>query len=184
MTTTAATFTIPGTEGIANAYADMRQHRVAPLVARDWLIDQVRAVTRDDIAQQVEQNHGAPAAAPATIDERTIQEIYRTLTLAVAVYNRQRGRVTAFEHIATESGVAAINRAAVARATRTNDTERALLIFPPHIDTVRVSKARNVHYVAGILRIGTQVRAISARFLVTGRGTASVRLTHFEVLTP
>lgn len=183
MTTTAA-YTVPGTDGIAHAYAEMRHHHIAPLVARDWLVDQVHAIARDDIDQQVDRNHGAPAAAPAASDEHTIREIYRALTHAVAVYNRQRGRATALDHVATDSGVAAINRAAVARTTRTNDTERALLIFPPHIDTFQIGKTRRVIYVSGILRIGTQVRAISARFLSTGQGVARVRLTHFDVLIP
>lgn len=179
--TNAATFTVPGSEAIAAAYADMREHGVAPLIARDWLIEQVAAAARNDINQQVERNHGAPAEIPTTVDARVRREIDRTLRIAVAVYNRQRSRVTAVDHIATEAGAAAINRAAVARTARTTDTDRAILL-EPRVDTIQLPHDRAVHYVAAVLTIGPRARAISAR--LTSKGANTVRITHFDVLMP
>lgn len=179
--TKSAAFTVPGTEGIAAAYAEMRDLGITPLVARDWLTEQVADAARDDIAQQVERNHDAPAEAPVTVDVRMRREIDRAIRTAVAVYNRQRSRVTALDHIASEEGAAAINRAAIARQTRTNDTARAILI-EPRVDTIQLNKSEAVHYVAAVLRIGTRARAISAR--LTSHSKAGVRLTHFDVLMP
>lgn len=178
---TSPTFTVPGAEGIAAAYAEMRHYGVTPLVASDWLTEQIEATAHQDIAQQVERNHGAPAERPVTVDARVRLEIDRAINVAVAVYNRQRSRVTNLDQIATEAGAAAINRAAVARQTRTNDTDRATLI-EPRVDTVQVTPHMAVHYVAAVLTIGPRARAISARF--TSNGKNGVRLTHFDVLMP
>lgn len=161
--TKSAAFTIPGTEAIGSAYAEMRNLGVTPLVARDWLIEQVADAARADIAQQVERNYAAPAEDSMITDDQLVRrEIDRALNIAVAVYNRQRGRVTALDHIASEKGAAAINRAAVTRQIRTNDTARAILL-EPRVDTIQTTKTQTVHYVVAVLRIGTRARAISAR---------------------
>lgn len=176
------TFTTPGAEAVAAAYGEMRDLGVSPLVARDWLTEQVSAAARDDIAQQVERNDATPAASePVTVDKRVRREIDRALHLGVAVYNHQRSRVTALDFLATESGAAAINRAAVVRRLRTSDTDRAVLL-EPKIDTIQISNSQLVHYAAAVIRVGPRARAISARF-TSDRATA-VRLTHFDVLMP
>ena len=64
---TSPTFTVPGAEGIAAAYAEMRHYGVTPLVASDWLTEQIEATAHQDIAQQVDRNHGAPAERPVTV---------------------------------------------------------------------------------------------------------------------
>lgn len=180
-----AALAIPGAEGIAAAYADMLECNLAPLVARDWLIDQVRAIARDDILEQVERNYGTPAvatAAPATLEERTAREIDRVIKVAVAVYNRQRGRVTVIDHIATATGAAAINRVAAIRAARSGDTDRAVLVTPLHVDTIQVRSRDAAHYVCAMLRIGGRVRALSARLESKTYRHPTVRLTDFNVL--
>lgn len=179
--TKSAAFTVPGTEAIAAAYAEMRDLGVTPLVARDWLIEQVADAARADIAQQVERNYAAPVEVSITDDQLVRREIDRALNIAVAVYNRQRGRVTALDHIASEVGAAAINRAAAARRIRTNDTDRAILL-EPRVDTIQTAKNETVHYAVAVLRIGTRARAISAR--LTSGSKKGVRLTHFDVLMP
>ncbi|WP_193746914.1 hypothetical protein, partial [Dietzia sp. UCD-THP] len=84
---TSPTFTVPGAEGIAAAYAEMRHYGVTPLVTSDWLTEQIEATAHQDIAQQVDRNHGAPAERPVTVDARVRREIDRAINVAVAVYN-------------------------------------------------------------------------------------------------
>ena len=102
--TTSPAYVIPGAEGIAAAYADMRRYNVAPLAASDWLIEQVKDAARDDIAQQLERNNGAPAQEPPTVADLVLRQIYRTIGVALAVYNNQRSRVTDTPAVSTEAG--------------------------------------------------------------------------------
>ncbi|MFE5117418.1 hypothetical protein ACWIFB_17210 [Dietzia sp. NPDC055340] len=182
---TSPAYVIPGAEGIAAAYADMRRYNVAPLAASDWLIEQVKDAARDDIAQQLERNHGAPAEESPNVADLVLRQIYRAIGVALAVYNNHRSRVTDMDHIATPQGAAAINRAAVARKVRTNDTHRAIFEYTPDIDTVENGK-ETIYYVSGVIYIGPRVRALTARFTsTTNAPTAhSVTLTHFDVLLP
>lgn len=180
--TAAPAFIIPGSEGIAAAYAEMRAHQVSPLVACDWLLDQVHAATRDDVADQLARNNGAPAQKATEPGAAVTNEIRRIVRMAVAVYNQQRPHISLVDHIATPQGAAAINRAAVARQIRTNDTQRAMLQEPLDLDTVQVNRAQAHHYVAGVIQIENRARAISAR--LTSKRGKNVRLTHFDVLMP
>lgn len=171
-----ATFSTPGLDEVRAAYSVQRDHGVSPLVAMDWITELTRDVVRDDLAAQLARNagrgaepHHADVAAIARPDQREVNRLVQT---AVSVYNGRRSRVTEVDQIATRSGAAAINRAAVLRRSLAPNEDRLAVLAALDIDEVVINGSGGRRfYVAAVLRIGDRARAASAVIVRTGKET-------------
>ena len=181
--TTTARLITPGLDDTRAAYESIRALGVDPHTAADWLRDHVRTVTRDDLATQLDRNHGR-ANTTATVTDPHALAMVRALRTAVKVYNRSRPRLTVVDQIATESGAAAVNRAAVLRQVRTPSEGPAFL---GRYNIQRNGTAATLHgyEIAGRLHIsGGAVRAFIATFTTGDKPRGMLRLADFRVILP
>lgn len=180
--TTKTQFITPGLDDTRAAYEGIRALDVDPHSAADWIASHVRELVRNDLAAQIARpvRRTVPTeVAPDPIDRK----VRRALQVAVKVYNRSRPRLTIIEDTATQSGAAAVNRAAVLRQIHTPGEGPAVL-GRQDARPIRLQKTITGWEVAARLHIpGGTVRAVTATFQSTSN-TGAVRLSDFRVILP
>ncbi|MDN5724049.1 MAG: hypothetical protein L0H20_13825 [Corynebacterium sp.] len=186
MTTTVQQFITPGLDDVRAGYEHLRVLGVDATTAADWLADHIQTVIRDDLTEQVARAYGRPSADGSTDTEH--RRMRRALQTAVKVYNRGRSRLTVIdERVVTQSGAAAVNRAAVLREMNA-PTEAPAFLGRANAQAITSSSGRTINgfEVAGRLHIPTVgLRAFVARFEASPKGGGSpsaVRLHDFQVI--
>lgn len=183
--TTTEQFITPGLDDVRAGYEHLRALGVDAPTAADWLAEHVHAVTRDDLTEQIARAQDRPSTDGPTDTEH--RRMRRALQTAVKVYNRNRPRLTVIdEHVATKSGAAAVNRAAVLRAPN----EAPAFLGRANAQAVTSASGQTIKgfEVAGRLHIpAVGLRAFVAHFhanMTGGAIEATVRLHDFHAIQP